>query len=68
MRFIAVIGIAFKSTLEEPFPIVPLKCTRAEPWRRLPFTSTKVWSGDRPRKLAGRTASEPSVTEENGKL
>src|SRR5690606_35570360 len=68
IRFIAEIGMAFKSTFELPRPVVPFKCTKALLWRRLPLINTSVWSGDKPRSDAGRTASEPSVTEDVGKL
>ena len=32
------------------------------------MTSTKVWSGDRPRSVAGRMTSEPSAIDGRGKL
>ncbi len=56
------------STAAEPRPTVPLMLSSAETWRRLPFTSTSVWSGASPRKVAGRTASEPSEIAGCGKL
>src|SRR5450830_700500 len=54
-------GMALRSTGAEPRPRVPLTLTTAELWRRLPLTSTRVWSGDRPRNWAGRTASLASA-------
>jgi hypothetical protein len=65
---IAASGIAFRSTGAEPRPRVPLTLTTAEVWRRLPFTSTRVWSGDRPRSWAGRTASLASAPTGRGKF
>ena len=38
-------GMRFMSTAALPRPIVPLMLSRAETWRRLPLTSTRVWSG-----------------------
>src|SRR5450830_1886273 len=54
-------GMALRSTGAEPRPRVPLTLTTAELWRRLPLASTRVWSGDRPRNCAGRTASLASA-------
>ena len=68
MRSIAAIGIAFMSVPAVPRPTVSSTCTRALLWRRLPLTSTSVWSGPRPRSVAGRTASVPSVMDELAKL
>ena len=39
----------------------PKKVITAERWRRLPLTSINVWSGARPRKLAGRTNVDASL-------
>ena len=58
----------FMSTAALPRPTVPLMLSRAETWRRLPLISTRVWSGLRPRRVAGRSASEPSAIEGCGKL
>ena len=60
--------MALRSTPVEPRPIVPLTCTSALVWRRLPLTSTSTWSGPRPRRVAGRTVSVPSVIVGRGKL
>src|SRR5690554_3861002 len=68
IRLMAEIGMAFKSALGLPRPVVPCECTSELLWRRLPLTSTQVWSGDKPRNEAGRTASEPSVMDDVGKL
>ncbi len=64
----AASGIAFRSTGAEPRPWVPLTLTTAVVWRRLPLTSTSVWSGDRPRSWAGRTASLASAPDGRGKF
>ena len=48
--------------------MVPLTCTSALVWRRLPLISTSTWSGPRPRSVAGRTESVPSVIVGRGKL
>ncbi|MNE11110.1 hypothetical protein D3C80_1038530 [compost metagenome] len=64
----APLGMAFRSTAAEPRPTVPLTLTRAEAWRRVPLTSTRVWSGDRPRRLAGRIESVPSLAEGRWKV
>jgi hypothetical protein len=60
--------MAFMSTEDEPRPMVPLTLTSADEWRRLEFTSTSVWSGARPRRVAGRTVSVPSVRPGRGKF
>ena len=41
-------GIVFKSTAAAPRPIVPFTFTSDDAWRRFEFTSTSVWSGDKP--------------------
>src|SRR5216117_857146 len=46
IRSIAAAGIAFRSTPTVPRPNVPLTCTNALEWRRLPLTSTSTWSGE----------------------
>src|SRR5437867_4429640 len=61
IRSMAAVGIAFKSTPTVPRPKVPLTCTSALEWRRLPFTRTSTWSGPRPRRLAGLMWSDPSA-------
>ena len=61
-------GMRFKSTAALPRPTVPLMLSSAETWRRLPLTRTSVWSGLRPRSVAGRSASEPSAIDGCGKL
>ena len=58
----------FMSTAAEPRPTVPLMLSNADTWRRLPLSSTSVWSGFRPRSVAGRVTSEPSAIEGCGKL
>ena len=60
--------MVFRSTADEPRPIEPLTLTSAAAWRRLEFTSTSVWSGARPRSVAGRIVSVPSVRAGRGKL
>ena len=45
MRSIMDDGIALRSTGAEPRPTKPLTLTSALLWRRLPLTSTSVWSG-----------------------
>ena len=62
------VGIVFRSTAAAPRPIVPLTLTSEAAWRRLQFTSTSVWSGARPRSVAGRTVSVPSARPGRGKL
>ena len=64
----AATGIAFRSTADEPRPMVPLTLTSAEVWRRLPLTSTSTWSGERPRSCAGRTPLVPSAMPGRGKF
>lgn len=61
-------GIAFRSAGAEPRPTAPPRLTKAEVWRRLPFTSTSTWSGDNPRNCAGRVSSAPSTRLGRGKL
>src|SRR5205085_7586108 len=68
MRLIARPGIRLRSTAALPRPTVPLILSSDETCRLLPLTSTKVWSGLRPRKVAGRSASVPSAIEGCGKL
>ncbi len=67
-RSIAEIGMVLRSTGAEPRPMVPLRLSRDEVWRRLPFTSTSTWSGARPRSCAGRIAEVPSVSAGRGKF
>ena len=38
----------------------PRKVITAARWRRLPLSNTSVWSGERPRRFAGRTMVPPS--------
>ncbi len=64
----AAVGMVLRSTAEEPRPTVLLTLTSAAAWRRLPLSSTRVWSGARPRKAAGRTVSVPSARPGRGKL
>ena len=66
--FMALTGIAFMSTPAVPFPTDVFTCIRALLWRRFPFTSTRTWSGPRPRSVAGRRASVPSLMVELEKL
>ena len=61
MRSTAALGMALRSTPTVPRPKVPLTCTRALEWRRLPLISTSTWSGPRPRRLAGLMWSVPSA-------
>ena len=61
-------GIALRSTGAEPRPTKPFTFTSALLCRRLPFTSTRVWSGASPRSVAGRTWSVPSPIDVRGKL
>ena len=44
---------------DTPFPIQVMTAPR---WRRLPLTSTSVWSGASPRRLAGRMMRAASPT------
>ena len=67
MRSTATVGMEFRSTAAEPRPIEPLTFTRAEECRRMLLISTSVWSGARPRRVAGRTLSVPSVIAGRGK-
>ena len=48
--------------------MLPLRCTSALVWRRLPLMRTSTWSGPRLRRVAGRTESVPSVIVGRGKL
>ena len=64
----AEVGMALKSVETEPRPMEPLRLTSELVWRRLPLISTRVWSGARPRSVAGRMWSVPSVSEGRGKL
>jgi len=66
-RTIAV-GIVLRSTAEAPRPIVPLTLTSDEACRRFELGSTSVWSGARPRNVAGRMVSVPSARPGRGKL
>jgi len=49
-------------------PILLSVLTSALLWRRLPFTSTSTWSGDRPRSCAARMWSAPPELDWRGKL
>ena len=64
-RSIAAAGNAAKSTACEPWLTVPsgasCRFTSAERWRREPFISTSVWSGDRLRSVTGRMNAVPSA-------
>ena len=64
----ALEGMVFMSTADDPRPIEPLTLTSEAAWRRLELTSTSVWSGARPRSAAGRTVSVPSLSAGRGKL
>ena len=64
----AASGMAFISVPAVPLPTEVLTCSSALLWRRLPLTSTNVWSGPRPRRVAGRKASVPSLMLELEKL
>ncbi|MNT23020.1 hypothetical protein D3C72_1584270 [compost metagenome] len=56
MRLMALVGICARSAACAPrFPSNALR------WKRRPLTSTSVWSGDRPRSVAGRTNTWPSA-------
>ncbi len=68
MRSMALMGMVFRSAGDEPRPAVPLTLTTAVVCQRLPSTSTSVWSGDRPRSCAGRTAEVPSAMAGRGKF
>ena len=54
-------GIAFMSVPVLPRLRAPNRFTSAVVWRRLPFTSTRVWSDPRPRSAAESTRSAPSA-------
>ena len=64
-RLMAAEGKVAKSTPWDPWLTVPrganCRLTRAERWRRVPSTSTRVWSGDRLRRVTGRTKAVPSA-------
>ena len=68
MRPTAVEGMALRSVETAPRPMVPPVLTQADVWRRLPLTSTSVWSGERPRNVAERTWVLPSGVVECGLL
>ena len=68
MRLMALTGMALRSVPAVPRPTEVLTWMRALPWRRLPFTSTSTWSGPKPRSVAGRTESVPSLMVELEKL
>ncbi len=61
-------GMVFMSTADEPRPMVPFTFTSDEEWRRLELTSTRVWSGPMPRRVAGRMVSVPSARPGRGKF
>ena len=63
-----MVGIKLTSTADVPRPTEPLMLSNAEVWRRLPLIKTRVWSGPRPRRVAGRITSVPSVIDGCGKL
>ena len=58
---IAIRGMPFMSVPVLPRLRAPNRFTSAEVWRRLPFTSTSVWSEPRPRSAAESTRSAPSA-------
>ena len=63
MRSMALCGIVFRSTPLDPAPMPYVKLFTSAVWCcRQPFTSTSVWSGERPRSVKGRTMSPASVT------
>ena len=68
MRSIALTGIALRSVDTAPLPTVPPVLTQALAWRRLPLTSTSVWSGESPRSVAERMWVLPSGVVGCGKL
>ena len=59
----AMAGMAEMSGPCEPnaTPLPPCQSMMDERWRRLPLTSTRVWSGARLRSIAGRTTVEASL-------
>ena len=59
----AMAGMAEMSGPCEPnaTPLPPCQSMTDERWRRLPLTSTSVWSGARLRSIAGRTTVEASL-------
>ncbi len=61
MLWIADRGIALMSVPAEPRPMVCCTFTSACWWRRLPLIRTSSWSGPRPRRVAGRMMSVPSL-------
>ena len=61
-------GMVFRSKAVDPRPRAPFTLTKAPTWPRCPLISTRVWSGARPRRVAGRTWSEPSEMAGRGKL
>jgi len=58
---IAIWGIAFMSTPEEPGAELPKTCTEAVLWRRFPLIRTSAWSGLMPRSWKGRRPEERSA-------
>jgi hypothetical protein len=42
IRSMALAGIAFRSTMPEPRPMLPFTLISALVWRRFPFTSTST--------------------------
>ena len=64
----AATGMVFRSTAAAPRPMVPLRLSSDEVWRRLPLTSTSTWSGESPRSCAGRIALVPSLNAGRGKF
>ena len=62
MRFSAAPGMAAASGPCEPLEMpLPSQVMTEARWRRLPLTNIKVWSGAKPRKLAGRTRVAASL-------
>ena len=68
IRSIALAGIAFRSTIPCPRPMVPFTLMSALVCRRLPLISTSTWSAPSPRSVIGRTWSVPSPIVVRGKL
>ncbi len=66
--FTIAVGMVFMSTAAEPRPMEPFTFTSEDAWRRLELTSTRVWSGAMPRRVAGRMVSVPSVMAGRGKF